>query len=110
MSTTNALLTVLVVAAGTMLTRALPFLLFSGKRETPKYITYLGKVLPCATMGMLVVYCLKAVTPMQFPFGLPELISVSVVALLQWFKKNTLLSISAGTVLYMVLVQTVFAV
>ncbi len=92
----------------TMATRFLPFLIFSGKRETPAIITYLGRVLPFAIMGMLVVYCLKDVSFLAAPFGAPELIGIAVVALLHIWKRNTLLSIGVGTVCYMLLVQFLF--
>jgi len=92
----------------TMATRFLPFLIFNEHRKTPQIILYLGKVLPCAIMGMLVIYCLKDVSVLTEPYGLPELIGIAVVALLHIWKRNTLLSIGVGTVLYMVLVQVVF--
>lgn len=92
----------------TMATRFLPFLLFGGKKQPPKIITYLGKVLPCAIMGMLVVYCLKDVRPLAYPYGIPELLGIALVALLHVWKRNSLLSIGAGTVFYMLLVQLVF--
>ena len=92
----------------TMATRFLPFLLFGGKKQPPKVITYLGKVLPCAIMGMLVVYCLKDVCPLAYPYGIPELLGIALVALLHVWKRNSLLSIGAGTVFYMLLVQLVF--
>lgn len=92
----------------TMATRFLPFLLFGGKRQAPKIITYLGKVLPCAIMGMLVVYCLKDVRPLLYPYGIPELLGIALVALLHIWKRNSLLSIGVGTVFYMLLVQLVF--
>ena len=92
----------------TMATRFLPFLLFGGKKQPPKVITYLGKVLPCAIMGMLVVYCLKDVRPLAYPHGIPELLGIALVALLHVWKRNSLLSIGAGTVAYMLLVQLVF--
>lgn len=92
----------------TMSTRFLPFLIFGEKRKTPQLITYLGKVLPFAIMGMLVVYSLKDVTPLSFPYGIPELIGCAVVTLLHIWKRNTLLSIGGGTVVYMLLVQLVF--
>ena len=72
-------------------------------------ILYLGKVLPAATMGLLVVYCLKGVTPLSWPHGLPELIAVAAVVLLHLWKRNNLISIAGGTVLYMVLVQIIFS-
>jgi branched-subunit amino acid transport protein AzlD len=97
-----------VAVLATMLTRYLPFLLFSGKRKTPTMITYLGKVLPCAIMGMLVVYCLKDVQFTAGTFGIPEILACCAVVGLHVWKRNSLLSIGAGTVLYMVLVQLVF--
>ena len=92
----------------TMAPRFLPFLIFGEKRKTPAIIEYLGKVLPCAIMGMLVVYCLKDLSFLSTPFGLPELIACVVVAALHVWKRNSLLSIGGGTVCYMLLVQLVF--
>lgn len=89
--------------------RFLPFFIFNEKRKTPQLITYLGKVLPYAIMGMLVVYCLKNVTPTEYPYALPELIGCAVVALLHIWKRNTLLSIGAGTLCYMLLVQIILS-
>lgn len=97
-----------VMALVTLATRLLPFLIFGEKRKTPEWVLYLGKVLPCAVMGMLVIYCLKDVSFLQFPHGLPELIGIAAVALLHLWKKNTLLSVGVGTVFYMVLVQVIF--
>ena len=102
---------VLLIAAGvlvTIATRFLPFLIFGEKRKTPPIITYLGTVLPCAIMGMLVVYCLKDVSFVKNPFGIPELIACAVVAALHVWKRNSLLSIGGGTVCYMRLVQLIF--
>ena len=98
---------VAVVAAVTMALRFLPFWIFRG-RETPRFIAYLGRVLPYAIMGMLVVYCLRNTAILTAPYGLPELIACVVVVGLHLWKRNTLLSIIAGTVCYMVLVQAVF--
>ena len=92
----------------TMATRFLPFLIFGEKRRTPPIIEYLGTVLPCAIIGMLVVYCLKDVSFLTNPFGLPELIACVVVAALHVWKRSSLLSIGGGTVCYMLLVQLVF--
>ena len=103
----NVLLIVVAVLV-TMSTRFLPFLIFGEKRKTPPIIEYLGKVLPCAIMGMLVVYCLKDVSFLASPYGLPELIACAVVAALHVWKRNSLLSIGGGTVCYMLLVQLVF--
>ena len=104
----QTILMILAVAAGTQLTRWLPFWLFPENKEPPAIVTYLGRVLPAATMGLLVVYCLKGVSWANAPHGIPELISVAVVAVLHRWKGNVLLSIAGGTVLYMVLVQMVF--
>lgn len=101
-------LLVVVAVLVTMATRFLPFLIFGEKRKTPPIIEYLGTVLPCAIMGMLVIYCLKDVSFLKSPFGLPELISCVVVAALHVWKRNSLLSIGGGTVCYMLLVQLVF--
>jgi branched-subunit amino acid transport protein AzlD len=108
MTAVQQFVTILAVAAGTMLTRFLPFLLFPAGKPTPKYIQYLGRVLPAAVFGMLVVYCLKNVQILSGSHGLPEAIAIAVVAALHLWKKNTLLSIAVGTVCYMLLVQVVF--
>lgn len=108
MSDSYILWIVIAMAAGTVITRFLPFLLFPQGKEMPKYVEYLGQTLPYATMGLLVVYCLKGVKLLAWPFGLPEFIASAAVAALHVWKKNSLLSIGVGTVLYMVLVQAVF--
>lgn len=97
-----------IISLTTIFIRVLPFLIFPDHKETPKYITYLGKVFPYATIGMLVVYCLKDISIVATPFGLPEIISIGVIVILHLWKNSTLLSIGAGTVLYMILVQFVF--
>ena len=102
------ILLIVVVTLVTMLTRFLPFLIFNERRKTPEIITYLGKVLPFAIMGMLVIYCLKDVAFLSRPFGIPELIGIAVAALLHIWRRNTLLSIAVSTVCYMLLVQFVF--
>ncbi len=99
---------VIALVAATLLTRFLPFLLFPSGRETPKYLEYLGKTLPYATIGLLVVYCLKDVEVPGPAHGLPEMIAVIVIVILHWWKENSLLSIGAGTIFYMILVQVVF--
>ena len=101
------ILTVAVIALVTAALRFLPFLVFHN-RETPKFVAYLGKVLPFAIMGMLVVYCLRHISFTALPFGIPEILACSAVVLLHLWKRNTLLSIISGTALYMVLVQIVF--
>ena len=107
MTDLQMLLTVLALALGIQLTRWLPFVLF--RKEPPAVVTYLGGVLPCATMGLLVVYCLKGVVWTAAPHGLPELLAIAAVVILHRWKGNVLLSIAGGTALYMLLVQTVFA-
>lgn len=105
---TKEMMIVIAMVIGTLITRFLPFLLFPAGKETPKFITYLGTTLPYATMALLVVYCLKGVTVFAAPHGLPELIAVLTVVLLHWYKKNSLLSIAFGTIVYMFLIQKVF--
>ena len=99
---------ILAVAAGTQLTRWLPFWLFPEKKEPPTVVTYLGRVLPPAMMGLLVVYCLKNVSWLSAPYGAPELLAVAAVTALHQWKGNVLLSIAGGTAVYMLLVQAVF--
>ena len=103
-----AALVIAVSAAVTALLRFLPFLIFRGERKTPDFIVWLGKVLPYAVMGMLVVFCLKDISLLQAPHGLPELISVALVAGLHVWKRNSLLSIVGGTACYMLLIRFVF--
>lgn len=105
---TRDLIIVLIVALVTMLIRFLPFMIFSGDRKTPAFITYLGKVLPYSIMAMLLVYCLRNVSLISNPHGLPELIACAVIVALHIWKRNTLLSIIAGTVSYMLLIQFIF--
>jgi branched-subunit amino acid transport protein AzlD len=97
---------VAVMAAVTILLRFLPFWVFKGK--TPAYITYLGKALPPAIIGMLVIYCLRNTSIQAAPHGLPELIAATVVIGLQAWKRNALASILTGTAAYMLMVQLVF--
>ena len=103
-----AILLIAVTALVTIGLRFLPFLIFGENRKTPAAIAYLGQVLPYAIMGMLVVYCLKDMRLTAAPFGIPEAIGCALVAILHIWKRNTLLSIGAGTVCYMLLVQLVF--
>lgn len=104
----RSLLIILLVAAATFSTRVVPFLVFPKGKEIPSIVRYLGKVLTPAVIGMLVVYCLKSVSVVRFPFGIPEFIAVFVTAALHVWKRNNLLSIGTGTVLYMFLIQVVF--
>ena len=108
MTVSQQVITILVVVLGTMLTRYLPFLLFPGNKPTPKYIRYLGNVLPAAVFGLLVVYCLKNVSLLTGSHGIPELVSIAVVIALHLWKRQMLLSIAGGTVCYMLLVKFLF--
>lgn len=100
--------TILVIVLGTILTRFLPFLLFPAGKPTPKLVQKLGRILPAAVFGLLIVYCLKNVSFLSGSHGLPELISIALVTALHLWKRQTLLSIAAGTVCYMLLIQFVF--
>lgn len=107
MNNLHSVLIIAVCAIVTMSLRFTPFLIFQNKK-LPKYITYLGKVLPYSIMAMLVVYCLKGVNLSDSPFGMPEFISCLIVIALHIWKRNTLLSILVGTVAYMIFVQFIF--
>lgn len=107
MTLTQKIITIAICALGTMLTRFLPFLIFS-KGKTPRYIQYLGKALPAAIFSMLVVYCLKDVSLLSGSHGLPELLSIALIIGLHLWRRNMLLSIGAGTICYMLLIQLVF--
>lgn len=108
MTVSQEIITIALCALATMTTRFLPFFLFRADRPTPRYIQYLGKALPAAIFGMLVVYCLKNVSILAGSHGLPELIAIALVVVLHLWKRNMLLSIVGGTVCYMLLVQLVF--
>lgn len=109
MTITQKIMTIAICVIGTMATRFLPFLIFSSQKPTPPYIQYLGKALPCAIFGMLVVYCLKNVSIVNAPYGIPEAISIVIVILLHIWKRQMLLSIACGTICYMLLIQTIFS-
>jgi len=108
MSNMHSILLIAVISLVTMLLRFLPLWIFGNGQQTPSMIQYLGKVLSYAIMGMLVVFCLKGVTLVSAPYGLPELIACGVVVGLHIWKRNTAISIVGGTVVYMLLVQMVF--
>ena len=108
MTVTEQIITIGVIAVGTMLTRFLPFLIFPADKPTPKFINYLGKYLPPAIFGFLVIYCLKDVSLISGSYGLPELISITAVVLLHLWKRQMLISITGGTIIYMLLIQLVF--
>ena len=105
---TSSLIMIAVVAVATFATRAFSFLLFPKGKEIPESVRYIGKVLPPAIIALLVVYCLKSTQILAYPYGIPEFLAcVTVIALHVW-KRNVVLSIAAGTILYMILVQAVF--
>lgn len=108
MSLTQQIITIGAVVLGTMLTRFLPFLFFPPGKETPKYVQYLGKVLPAAVFGMLVIYCLKNVDFLGGSHWLPELIAMAVTVGIHLWKRQMLLSIAGGTFCYMAMVQFLF--
>ena len=108
MTLTQQIITIGMCVIGTLFMRALPFAVFSSKKPTPKFIQYLGVALPAAIFGMLVVYCLKGVSLASAPHGIPELIAIFAVVGIHLWRRNTLLSIFSGTVIYMLLVQLVF--
>lgn len=107
MTEVQSAVTIGAVFLGTMATRFLPFLVFPKGKTPPKFVQYLGKVLPCAAIGLLIIYCFKDVAS-SGTYGIPEILSVLLIIVLHKWKKNTLLSIGGGTALYMLLVQTVF--
>lgn len=108
MTLTEQIITIAAVVLGTMATRFLPFIIFPAGKPTPKYVQYLGKYLPPAVFGMLIIYCLKGVSVFEGSHALPELIAIAVTAALHLWRKNMLLSIAGGTVCYMLLVQFIF--
>ena len=108
MTVTQQLITIGIIVLATMTTRFLPFIIFPVGKPTPKFIKYLGNVLPPAMFGLLVIYCLKDVNVFAGTHGLPELIAIALVVAVHLWKKKMLLSIAGGTVCYMLLVQFVF--
>lgn len=109
MTLTQQIIIVAIVVTGTVFTRALPFLVFSEKRSLPPIVNYLGKVLPLAIFALLVIYCLKNVDITSASHGIPEAIGVGITATLHLWRRNMLLSIAGGTIIYMILTQTIFA-
>ncbi|HPR23940.1 MAG TPA: AzlD domain-containing protein [Bacillota bacterium] len=108
MTTAEMLLMVAAVTIGVQIMRWVPFALFPEGREVPEAMTLLSKVLPAAMMGMLVVYCFRNISPLEYPFGIPELISAAVVLALHFRIGNSILSIVAGTICYMIMQQYIF--
>ena len=108
MTLPQKLITIIKVILGTLITRFLPFHQFPSGGKTPKYVQYLGKELPAAVFGLLVVYCLKGVSIVSGTHGIPEFLAIGFVIILHLWKRQMLISIAGGTVLYMLLVQFVF--
>lgn len=108
MTLTEQIITVSMVVLGTLITRFLPFIVFPAGKPTPKYIQFLGKFLPAAVFGLLVIYCLRNVSLVSGSHGIPELISIAVVIGLHLWKRQILISIAGGTICYMLLIQLVF--
>ncbi|MBP0963386.1 MAG: branched-chain amino acid transporter permease [Oscillospiraceae bacterium] len=108
MTTLQVIITLAVIAVVTLATRGIAFVIFPGNKPVPPFISYLSKVLPFAVIGMLVIYCIKDITLLSRPHGLPELLGCLATALLHLWKHNNLISIGGGTVIYMLLVQQVF--
>lgn len=108
LTTTESIIMFGTIAFVTAILRVTPFILFPENKETPKYIQYLSKVLPNTIIAMLVIYCLKDINFLVYPNALPEVISIIVIAILHIWKRNSLLSIGGGTLVYMLLVQQIF--
>lgn len=108
MTLNQQIITIAMAVLGTVITRFLPFILFPAGKPLPKYIQYLGTVLPALMFGLLVIYCLKDVSIFSGNHALPELIAIAAVILLHLWKKQMILSIAGGTIIYMILVQFIF--
>ena len=105
MTLTQQIVTIAMVILGTMLTRFVPFFVFPAGKPTPKYVQYLGNVLPPAVFGLLIIYCLKNVSIFTGSHAIPELLAITLVIALHTWKRQMLLSIAGGTIFYMILVQ-----
>lgn len=108
MTITQQIIMIAAVVLGTMITRFIPFIVFPSGKPTPKYIQYLGKALPGAVFGLLVIYCLRNIKIFTGTHGIPEAVAIVVTAGLHLWKRQMLLSIAGGTIIYMLLVQFVF--
>ena len=108
MTLTQQIVTIAMVILGTMLTRFVPFFVFPAGKPTPKYVQYLGNVLPPAVFGLLIIYCLKNVSIFTGSHAIPELLAITLVIALHTWKRQMLLSIAGGTIFYMLLVQFIF--
>ena len=108
LDTVSSLIMIAAISLATFATRAASFLVFPKGKEVPPKVVFIGRILPPAIIGMLVVYCLRPTSVLAYPYGIPELIAGLTVVILHLWKRNIFLSIGPGTILYMVLVQTVF--
>lgn len=108
MTLTQQIVTIAMVVLGTMLTRFVPFFVFPAGKPTPKYVQYLGNVLPPAVFGLLIIYCLKNVSVFTGSHAIPELLAITLVIALHTWKRQMLVSIAGGTIFYMILVQFIF--
>lgn len=105
MTSQQQIITIIILAVITFMTRALPFLIFPAGKPTPKYIQYLGKALPLAVFGMLVVYCLKDVQWLDGSHGIPEILGIAAVVLMHLWRRQLFLSMAVGTAVYMILIR-----
>ncbi len=105
MTSQQQIITIVILAVVTFMTRALPFLVFPAGKPTPKYIQYLGKALPLAVFGMLVVYCLKDVQWLEGSHGIPEILGIAAVVLMHLWRRQLFLSMAVGTAVYMTLIR-----
>ena len=104
----HAMIVIIVMGIATLATRIMPAIIFGRGEKVPEFILYLGHVVPYTAMGLLIVYCLKDVSVLDAPHGLPEIIALAAVTLTYLWKRNSIFSVVIGTALYMFLVQTVF--
>ena len=107
MTLSEQIITILILVLVTVFTRAFPFLVFPPGRKTPSYVQYLGRVLPLAVFGMLVVYCIKDVQWCAGTHGLPEVLGIAVTILIHLWRRNMLWSIAGGTLFYIIIIRLV---
>ena len=108
MNNKELLITSLIIVFSTVIIRFLPFIIIRKSIAERKYIKFLGDMMPYSMIALLVIYCLKEVNLIKYPYGIPELISIAIIIILHIIKRNVLISIGVGTVIYMILVQTIF--
>ncbi|OEJ16074.1 branched-chain amino acid transporter AzlD [Brachyspira hampsonii] len=108
MNNTEIFVTALMIVIATAFLRFLPFIIINKSLSENRYVQFLGKVLPYSMIALLVIYCLKDINIIKFPYALPELISIAIIIILHVIKRNVLISIGAGTIIYMFLVQVIF--